>query len=71
MSDLRVLLNSLGLGEYVDAFEAGRADAERLLELSDADLKDLGLPLGPRRNVTDASIARLPDREGSSCRARS
>ena len=57
------LLNSLGLGEYIQAFEDNAIDAESLLSLSDADLKELGVAkLGHRKKILEAiaSLASAP-----------
>jgi SAM domain (Sterile alpha motif). len=49
------LLNSLGLGEYIPAFEDNAIDAESILSLSDADLKELGVAkLGHRKKILEA-----------------
>ena len=48
-SDVGVWLRSVGLGEHSAAFEAERIDMLSLGMLSEADLIDLGLPLGHRR----------------------
>ena len=53
-------IDSLGLGEYADGFEAERIDLETLPELSDEDLKGLGLPLGPRRKILRAARSSPP-----------
>ena len=55
MSDIREWLEELGLGEYVAAFQAERVAVENLPELTDADLKDIGLPLGPRKSLLKAA----------------
>ena len=57
------LLNSLGLAEYIQAFEENAIDAESLLSLSDADLKELGVAkLGHRKKILEAiaSLASAP-----------
>ena len=51
-------LHRIGLGEYVPAFVDQQIDHEILGELTDADLKELGLPLGPRKKILKA-IAEL------------
>jgi class 3 adenylate cyclase/predicted ATPase len=55
MSDIREWLEELGLGQYADAFEAEQVSVANLPELTDGDLKGLGLPLGPRRTVIKAA----------------
>ncbi len=56
MSDdqLRGFLDGLGLADYFDAFAAERIELADLLLLSEADLAELGLPLGPRRRIMRA-----------------
>jgi class 3 adenylate cyclase/tetratricopeptide (TPR) repeat protein len=51
MSDIRDWLAGLGLAAHAAAFEAEEVDLETLRALDDADLKELGLPLGPRRKI--------------------
>jgi len=60
MSDIREWLDGLGLGEYAEAFEAERITPEALPHLNEANLKELGLPMGPRAQVLHA-IAALVD----------
>ncbi|NIR28793.1 MAG: AAA family ATPase [Gammaproteobacteria bacterium] len=47
-------LEGLGLGEYANLFAEQRIDQEVLRELTDADLKELGIPLGPRKKLLKA-----------------
>jgi len=54
MMSVREWLRELHLERHADAFEAQEIDLETLPELSDADLKDMGLPIGPRRKVLKA-----------------
>ncbi len=56
-------LQELGLGQHAAAFRDNDIDSEVLPELSDADLKDLGLSLGHRRKLLKA-IAALYGRAG-------
>ncbi len=57
--DIAQLLEELGLGQYAQAFADNDIDVGVLSELTDADLKDLGLSLGHRRKLLKA-IAPLP-----------
>ena len=57
MSGIREWLDGLGLGEYAEAFEAERITPEALPHLSEANLKELGLPMGPRAQVLSAAKA--------------
>ncbi|APG93193.1 ATP-binding protein [Sinorhizobium americanum] len=58
MSDIASWLDRLGLAKYTAAFTANEIDLDALRHLSDDDLKELGLPVGPRRKVL-AAIAAL------------
>ena len=56
--DIAGWLSSLGLGNYATTFAEHEITPEALPHLSDADLKELGLPMGPRKLVL-AAIAEL------------
>jgi class 3 adenylate cyclase len=47
-------LRSLGLGQYEALFRASDIDADVLRELTDVDLKELGVPLGHRKRLLRA-----------------
>src|SRR6516165_1594505 len=47
-------LRSLGLGQYEALFRANEIDADILPELTDLDLKELGVPLGHRKRLLRA-----------------
>ncbi len=51
---IREWLESQDLGEYAEAFEAEKVGLEALPELEEADLKEMGLPIGPRKLVLKA-----------------
>ena len=53
-------LEGLGLGIYAGTFADSGIDFEVLPELTDSDLRELGLPLGPRKKLLKA-IAALSD----------
>jgi class 3 adenylate cyclase/tetratricopeptide (TPR) repeat protein len=55
MSDIHNWLNQLGLARYADAFEENDVDIDVLGEISDDDLKALGVSLGDRRRITRAA----------------
>jgi class 3 adenylate cyclase len=57
MAELAAWLARLGLSKYAEAFAAHEVDYDALQHLSDADLKELGLPLGPRRKILAAFAA--------------
>jgi class 3 adenylate cyclase/predicted ATPase len=52
--DIAAWLRQLGLERYEQAFQKGEVDPEILPELTDADLKELGIPLGPRKKLLKA-----------------
>jgi SAM domain (Sterile alpha motif) len=49
--DVEAWLRDLGLERYTATFLDAEITPEALPELTDADLRELGLPLGPRRVV--------------------
>jgi class 3 adenylate cyclase/predicted ATPase len=53
--DVEAWLRGLGLERYAQAFRDAEVTPEILPELTDADLRELGLPLGPRRAVLRAT----------------
>ena len=59
--DLGQWLSNIGLGDYVEGFAAQRVTWDVLGDLSEQDLKDLGLPLGDRKRLLKA-ITTLGDR---------
>lgn len=54
LSDIERWLAELGLDKYVSAFAEAEIEFADLAHLTDEDLKELGLPLGPRRRVKAA-----------------
>ena len=56
--DVAAWLSSLGLGKYATTFAKNEITSDVLPHLSDADLKALGLPMGPRKLLL-AAIAKL------------
>ena len=53
-SDIEQWLGNLSLEKYVAVFMQAEIDFPTLPYLTDNDLKELGLPLGPRRKVSEA-----------------
>jgi class 3 adenylate cyclase/predicted ATPase len=53
-SDFDRWLHANGLGQHVAVFAAERVDFDVLSELTDDDLRDLGLPLGDRKRLRRA-----------------
>ncbi|WRX21622.1 Sterile alpha motif domain - like 6 [Theobroma cacao] len=45
------LLDSLGLGKYAILFRAEEVDMTALRQMGDRDLKELGIPMGPRKKL--------------------
>jgi len=60
MSDIHEWLEALDLGQYAKAFVAEEIGLAALPHLTDAMLKELGLPMGPR-----CWISRLAPRQVS------
>jgi class 3 adenylate cyclase/predicted ATPase len=55
--DVGTWLRNLGLERYVPAFLEAEITAELLAELTESDLRELGLPLGPRKVLLKAIAA--------------
>ena len=62
--DIADWLANLGLGKYASTFAANEITPDALPHLSEADLKDLGLPLGPRRIIL-AAIEELAKKQAN------
>jgi hypothetical protein len=54
MSKIDHWLSELGLEKYIPAFLEAEIEIGDLPSLSEEDLKELGLPMGPRRRVNEA-----------------
>lgn len=54
MGDLSKWLDTLGLGKYTGLFVENAIDEEILSDLTDADLKQLGIALGHRKKLLKA-----------------
>ncbi|MEM7252140.1 MAG: adenylate/guanylate cyclase domain-containing protein [Pseudomonadota bacterium] len=54
-SDITAWLTELGLEKYADAFIEAEVDLDVLPELEESDLRELGLPLGPRKKILRAA----------------
>ena len=57
MQQIADWLQKLGLGQYVQRFAENEIDVSVLPHLTDQDLKDIGVPLGPRRKILAAITA--------------
>ncbi|MCE0481669.1 hypothetical protein HAX54_039599 [Datura stramonium] len=51
------LLNSLGLAKYAIHFQAEEVDMAALKQMGDRDLKELGIPMGPRKKILLAMLS--------------
>ncbi|KAK9271911.1 hypothetical protein L1049_002276 [Liquidambar formosana] len=52
------LLHSLGLGKYAITFQAEEVDMTALRQMGDNDLKEMGIPMGPRKKILLAIMPR-------------
>src|SRR4051812_33473997 len=52
--DVGSWLRGLGLGQYEGVFRQNEIEADVLVDLTEADLEKLGLPLGPRKRILKA-----------------
>lgn len=57
-AEVRAWLEAVGFGQYADLFDSQKIDADALPMLTDAHLKELGVPLGPRLGLLQAKIGR-------------
>ena len=64
MRDIETWLEALDLANYRDAFARNEIAFGDLPELTEADLKEMGLPIGPRRRALKA-IAALDDTDAA------
>jgi class 3 adenylate cyclase/predicted ATPase len=60
VSQVQHWLEDIGLGRYVDVFARNRVDLDILPDLTEADLAELGVPLGDRKRLLRA-ISSLVD----------
>ncbi|XP_074309838.1 uncharacterized protein LOC141644257 [Silene latifolia] len=51
-------LHSIGMEKYAIFFKAEEIDLNALRQLGDGDLKDLGIPMGPRKTILQAVMSR-------------
>ena len=57
MQQIADWLQKLGLGQYAQRFAENEIDVSVLPHLTDQDLKEIGVPLGPRRKILAAIAA--------------
>jgi class 3 adenylate cyclase/predicted ATPase len=60
ISTLHEWLEGLGLGKYAEVFAENEIEMSDLAHLSEADLRELGLPMGPRKRILNAVSNRSP-----------
>ncbi|KAK7168416.1 hypothetical protein R3I94_002475 [Phoxinus phoxinus] len=58
-SPLEVFLATQNMNEFIPVFKREKIDLDALLLCSDADLKSIHIPLGPRKKIIDACQRRL------------
>ena len=58
-------LEQLGLSEFDELFAEQKVVYDDLRDLTDTDLKDLGVPLGPRKRLLRAISQLQTDREST------
>ncbi|XP_042402469.1 uncharacterized protein LOC121992275 isoform X1 [Zingiber officinale] len=56
------LLTSLGLGKYAILFQAEEVDMTALMQMRDNDLKEMGIPMGPRKKILLAVLSHTRQR---------
>ena len=56
MQQIADWLEQLGMSEYAGCFAENKIDVSVLRHLSDQDLKDIGIPLGHRREMLAAIV---------------
>lgn len=59
------LLHSLGLGKYAISFKAEEVDMTALKQMGENDLKELGIPMGPRKKILLAIRPRTKQQQPS------
>ncbi|WP_457588364.1 SAM domain-containing protein [Ensifer canadensis] len=57
MNDVTAWMAEIGLGHLTDKFVDAQIDFDTLALLSDQDLRELGIPMGPRRKLLAAIAA--------------
>lgn len=68
VNSVRGWLEAKGFGHFVELFEENEIDREVLGQLTNDDLKELGLPLGARKKLLRAIAELGTDRKLASAR---
>ncbi|XP_077352547.1 SEC23-interacting protein isoform X2 [Festucalex cinctus] len=63
LEDLSAVLEHLGLSEYKNTFDEEKIDIESFLMCTIEDLKEMGIPLGPRKKITKFVKERVASQE--------
>ena len=66
MREVEKWLVRLGLSSYNELFEQHQIDFDTLRLLSDGDLREMGIPIGPRRKIVKSLEALRSGRDDSS-----
>lgn len=64
---LEQFLTQLGLQQYLTSLQGEDLDLESLVLCRDNDLKDLGIPLGPRKKILNAATRKLFQKDSRQC----
>ena len=56
VGDIGQWLENLGLGEWHEALLENRVDLDAARDLTEADLRELGIPMGPRKKLLRAYL---------------
>ena len=62
ISTLREWLEGLGLGKYAGVFAENEIEMGDLAHLTEEDLRELGLPMGPRKRILNAVVDGSPSK---------
>lgn len=63
-NEIRTWLTGLGLDDITDIFVENEIDLDAARDLTEADLRELGIPMGPRKKLLRAIAALGDDRTG-------
>jgi class 3 adenylate cyclase len=66
VSEVERWLSRLGLSRYKELFDHHQIDFDTLRLLSEGDLREMGIPIGPRRKIVERLEARKSMRDDRS-----